>query len=1022
MRRLAALAVRFRVTFLMIYIGVLGVGAYFGSQLKLDMYPDITYPAITVITSYTGASPEDIEQLVTRPIEEACAAVENVEHVNSESRDGASLVFIEFAWGTDLDQAEVDLRRNMDFTRELLPADATEPILFAFDPSMQPILFYGISGPYNQAQLREISEREIEPRLERAVGVASVDTIGGLEREIMVEVLPDRLAAAGIPVNQLIGALRAENAQIPGGAVRHADRELGIQIQGGYETVDEIRETVVGMAGRVPLRARDLTNVRDTVAEQTRIIRADGRPAVMLMVRKQSGANTVQAVEAVEELLPELYEKLPAGVELQKIFSQGDFIAESLGNLGSTGLLAIAMAVVVLLVFLRSVRASIIVGMAIPVSVVVTFTVMYAVDVTLNIISMAGLALAVGMLVDNSIVVLENIYRHLEAGEDGDRAAVRGAGEVSTAIFGSTLTTIAVFLPVLFVPGIAGAMFRDMALTICISLGASFLVAITLIPMASATIIRRRERRREPRVSAFYGVVQGAVMRNRGTRAAFFLAALALAAASVLAILFLVGTEFFPKEDRGMAIFRVKAQVGSSVEHLDELVGPVEERILESVPELEVMSVDLGRDEGFAAMFSEGQHVGLVRLRLVPLDQRERSQEEIEEQIREMMDEVPGMEGKVFQPFNPMGESDITVEIVGHDIETARRVGSEIKKIIQEMEGAEDVVFGLEEPRPEYGLVFDRELMSRLGLTVAEVSSAVSAFFQGTIASIFREEGEDHDIRVRAPRSYREEPDNLEDMVVVSPLAGAVPLRSIASVEEFAGPVKITRQDQRRAFAIDANSVSDDLQGLITKIEERLDEYDWPEGFRYQIGGSAEDFIESFQYLTIAFLIAMVLVYMVMASLFESFRTPFVITLTIPLGITGVGLSLLITDTVLSIVALIGVVILVGIMVNNSIVLVDHANQMCARGMSRLEALAIAGRHRVRPILMTTLTTSLAMVPLALEIGSGAESWSPLARVVIGGLLTAMVITLLIVPVIYHWLGGGGAARTGRERVEDENW
>ncbi len=1022
MRRLAALSVRFRVTFLMIYIGVLGAGAYFGSRLKLEMWPDITYPAITVITTYTGASPEDIEQLVTRPIEEACAAVENVEQINSESRDGASMIMVEFEWGTDLDQAETDLRRNIDFTRELLPSDANEPILFAFDPSMQPVLFYGVSGPYDQAELREISEREIEPRLERAVGVASAETLGGLEREILVEVLPDRLAAAGISVNQLIGALRAENAQIPAGAVRHADRELNIHTQGGYETVEEIRETVVGMAGRVPMRARDLAQVRDTVAEQTRIIRADMRPAIMLMVRKQSGANTVQTVQAVEQSLPELKEKLPAGIDLQKIFSQGDFITESLGNLGSTGLLAIAMAVVVLLLFLGSVRASIIIGMAIPVSVVVAFTVMYAVDVTLNIISMAGLALAVGMLVDNSIVVLENIYRHLESGEEGDRAAVRGAGEVVNAIFGSTLTTMAVFLPVLFVPGIAGAMFRDMALTICISLGASFLVAVTLIPMAAATLIRRRDRRREPRISAFYGALQGAVMRNRGTRAAFFLAALSLAAASVLAIVFVVGTEFFPEEDRGMALFRLKSQVGSSVEHLDRLVRPAEKEIFENVPETEVLAVDLGMDEGFAAMFSEGKHSGLFRMRLTPLAERQRSQQEIEEQVRRILDEIPGLEGKVFQPFSPMGESDITVEIVGHEIETARRVGSEIKKIIQEMEGAEDVVFGLVEPKPEYRVVYDRELMSRLGLSVADVSSTVSAFFQGTIATVFREEGQEHNIRVRAPRSYREDPRNLSDMVVASPIAGAVPLRSIADLEEVAGPVEITRQDQRRVFAIDANSVSDDLQGLISKIEKRLDEYDWPEGFRYQIGGSAEDFIESFQYLTIAFLIAMVLVYMVMASLFESFRTPFVITLTIPLGITGVGLSLLITNTVLSIVALIGVVILVGIMVNNSIVLVDHTNQMCARGMSRLEALAIAGRHRVRPILMTTLTTSLAMVPLALEIGSGAESWSPLARVVIGGLLTATVITLLVVPIIYHWLGGGGAARTAREQVEDENW
>ncbi|HUT78664.1 MAG TPA: efflux RND transporter permease subunit, partial [Polyangia bacterium] len=398
MRHLAELAVRFRVTFLMIYIGVVGAGIYFGTRLKLEMWPDITFPMVSVITSYTGASPADIEELLTRPIEEACAAVEGVKHVNSESRDSASVLFIEFEWGTDLDKAQTDIRRNLDFVRELLPADATEPLIFAFDPSMQPVMFFSVSGPYDAARLRQISKRDIEPRLERVEGVASADTLGGLEREILVEVLPDRLAAAGLPVSQIIGALRMENVKIPGGAVFHGDREMGIVTRGEFATVDEIRETVVGVAGGVPQRLRDVAEVRDTVAEQTRIIRANERSAIMLMVRKQSGANTVQTVQGIEGALPGLTEKLPEGVELAKIFSQADFITDSLGNLGTTGVLAICMAVLVLLAFLRSFKASLIVGLAIPASLVVAFAAMYAGGITLNIISMAGLALAVGML------------------------------------------------------------------------------------------------------------------------------------------------------------------------------------------------------------------------------------------------------------------------------------------------------------------------------------------------------------------------------------------------------------------------------------------------------------------------------------------------------------------------------------------------------------------------------------------------------------------------------------------------
>jgi len=1019
MRRLAELAVHFRVTFLMIYIGTIGAGSYFGSRLKLEMWPDITYPLVAVISSYTGASPEDMEQLLTRPIEEACAAVAGVKRVNSESRDGASLLFIEFDWGTDLDKAQSDIRRNLDFIREFLPADATEPLIFAFDPSMQPVMFFSVSGPYDAARLREISRREVEPRLERVEGVASADTLGGLQREILVEVLPERLAAAGISVSQVVGTLRMENVKIPGGVVAHGDRELGIVTRGEFAAVDEIRETVVGVAGGVPVRLRDVAEVRDTVAEQTRIIRANERSAIMLMVRKQSGANTVQTVRGIEAVLPGLLESLPEGVGLSKIFSQADFITESLGNLGTTGLLAICMAVLVLLLFLRSLRAALIVGAAIPASLVVAFSVMYAGDVTLNIISMAGLALAVGMLVDNSIVVLESIFRHTELGKDPGRAAIDGAAEVATAIFGSTLTTVAVFVPVLFVSGIAGAMFRDMALTICISLGASFLVAITLIPLAASTFIRRGRAAGEGLLVRAYSGLQDRAIRSRPRRVAVFLGAwVALGGSGVL--ISLAGVDFFPKDDQGMIMVQVKAQQGSTVEHLDRLVRPIERAILEEVPEVELLTVELGADEGFAAMFSEGRHTGLLRLRLVPLARRDRRQHEIEDQLRDLLSRFPGLDAKPFQPFSPMGAADVTVSIIGHDLDTARRVGNEVKRLIEEVEGAKDVSFGLDEERPEYRVIYDRGRMSRLGLTAAEVSGTVSSFFQGTVATLFRETGEEHTIRVRAPRAFREDPRNLGDLLVRSPIAGAVTLRSVAEVQERAGPVKITRENQQRVNTIDVNSGTRDLAAFIGGIDRVLAAYPWPEGFSYRIGGAAEDFQESFQSLAIALMIAVLLVYMVMASVFESLRTPFVIIFTVPLGMTGVGIVLYLTGTVLSVVALIGVVILVGVVVNNSIVLVDYANQHRASGLERIEAIRVAARSRVRPILMTTLTTSLAMVPLALEIGSGAESWSPLARVVIGGLLTATLITLFVVPVIYVWLGGdGGVARVrGDSRID----
>jgi HAE1 family hydrophobic/amphiphilic exporter-1 len=1015
MGKLASLAVRFRVTFLMIYILVVGAGLFFLGGLKLDMYPDITFPVIGVVTTYTGAAPEDIEQLITRTVEEACASVEGVKHINSDSTAGASLVFVEFEWGTDIDQAEIDIRRNLDFYREILPVDAQEPISFPFDPSMQPILFFGVSGPYDQARLREISTREIEPYLERVVGVASAETLGGLEREIHVEVLPQRLAAAGISVNQVVGALRMENVDIPGGEVVHGLRELSIQPHGSFREVEEIRDIIVGVAGGVPIRLRDVARVRDTVAEETRIIRANQRQAIMLMVRKQSGANTVQTVAAVENILPDLEQRLPTGIRLQPIFNQADFINLALGNLSTTGLLAILMAVVVLLFFLRSPRAALIVGLAMPTSILVTFTVMYAIDLTLNVISMAGLALAVGMLVDNSIVVLENIYRHMELGKSAARASVDGAQEVARAIFGSTLTTIAVFLPILFVPGLAGAMFRDMAMTICISLGASFAVAITLIPLAASVFIKKGQKAEISTLANGYAAMQRVSLRWRALTVITAVLALFGSVGFIVWNYMRGNSEFLPKEDSGIALFSIQTQVGSSVEHLDRLGAVAEKLVAENVPEVELLAIDIGVGEGFAAMFSEGKHAGLMRVRLVPLDQRERRQWQIEDQIRKLLSAIPGLEAKVFQPFMMSSdEGDLVIKIRGHDIATARRVGREVKSLIEGIDGAKDVSFSLEAARPELHVIYDRPRMSRLGLTSAEVTSSVSAFFQGTIATIFREDGRDYNVRVRAPLEFRHDPDNLEDMIVVSPIAGPVVLRSVARLEEQAGPVKITREDQRRVVTVSANSLPGKLGGLTAAAEERLEAYRWPEGFDYKIGGAAEDMQESFMYLGLAVIASMLLVYMVMASLFESLLTPFVIGFTIPLGMIGVGLALFVTGTALSITAAIGLVVLVGIVVNNSIMLVDYTNQLCAGGMERLEAVALAGRQRVRPILMTTMTTVLAMFPMALEIGTGAESWSPLARVIIGGLLGAMLITLFVVPVIYMKLGGGGAASAER--------
>jgi hydrophobic/amphiphilic exporter-1 (mainly G- bacteria), HAE1 family len=997
---LPGLAVKRRVTFLMIFILVLGFGLFSLARLKLDMWPDITFPMVVVITQYEGAAPEDIEELVTRPVEEACAAVEGVKEVTSESKSGASVVFVEFNWGTDIDQAEIDIRKNLDMYRDYMPADAKEPLTFAFDPSLEPIMFFGVSGPYDQGKLRDICEREVKPRLERLAGVASAETAGGLKREIQVRVLPDRMAAAGVAVAQVIGALRRENMQIPAGKVTEGARELPIQTLGTFRTVEEIRDVIVGVAGAVPIRLRDVAEVVDTVQERNQIIRVNGHSGIMLMVRKQSGANTVQTAAAIHAAMPEIESHLSKGVKLNLIYNQAEFIRNSLGNLSTSGLMAVGFTMIVLFVFLRSFTAAIIVGISIPASVVVSFAAMDQAGLTLNIISLAGLALAVGMLVDNSIVVLEAIYRHMAQGKPAARAAIDGTAEVGTAVSASTLTTVAVFAPVLFVPGLAGAMFKDMAATICISLSASLLVALTFIPLGVAMFVRKLPV--DPGTGLLartYAAMQRVTLRYRKTSFALAWVALAIGVALVV----VGGTDFFPKEDHGMMFTQIKAQVGSSVEATDAIMRKVEQAIDETVPERQVVTSQSGEGEGFTAMFSEGSHAGFARIKLAPLSERKRRQKDIEEALRKRLAAIPGIESTMMEPFSFSGGDDVSVEIFGHDLEVARRVGMEIKRLLKQVEGAKDVKFSMEEAKPELQVTYDRERMSQLGLATADVSSAVSAFFQGTVATVFREGGNDYDILVRAPRSFRESQKNLGDLLVVSPVAGDVPLRSIAKVTERAGPVKITRKDQQRMVSVGVTSAGGDLGGLIKRIDKKLEAYPWPEDFRFRVAGTAQDFQESFLYLGFALLAAMALVYMVMAAQYESFMTPFIIFFTVPLGMTGVGIALAATGTPLSVTALIGVVILVGVVVNNSIVLVDYANQLRERGMDRVEAVAEAGRVRLRPILMTTLTTVLGMLPMAFEIGEGSEAWSPLARVTIGGLTTATLITLLIVPNIYIW-------------------
>ena len=1010
---LSSLSIKRSITFAMIYVFVIGFGLFGLYRLRIDLYPDISFPVIAIITTYTGVAPTDMETLITKPIEEAVASVENIKHIRSMSKLGASLVLAEFEWGIDLDKSEKDIRNNVDFIREFLPDEATEPLIVAFDPQKMPILFMSLSGPMGPAELRELGKRKIKPAFERIVGVASADTAGGLKRQIQVQIDPARLHAQGLSVDTIVSTLRRENLQVPGGKLDEGETEFSVRTLSEYTSVEQIADTVIGYRKETPIYIKNVARVTDTYEEPTRVIRSNRKPGVLLIVSKNSKANTVQVADRVMDEVPEILRRLPEGVKIGVIFNQADFIKRSIRNLSFTAIQAFFLAGLVLLFFLHNIRASIIVALSIPISIVVTFGVLDLAKLTLNMMSMAGLALAVGLLVDNSIVVLENIFRHFREGGNLLDSADRGTAEVATAIIASALTTISVFFPVLFVPGIAGVLFNDMALTICFSLFCALLVSLTLIPLLSSKFLRiggeGRHKFSEKISNGLDSRLQNLIRGYSRTlnwclnhrKITLTIAFISLAGS--LALVPKVGMDFFPKMDESHFEIQLERAPGTSLKSTEMTFRHIEDIIHETVPELKNQSTDIGVGEAFGA-FGKGSYAGDIHVNLVDMGKRKRKQMEIESALRKKMEQIPGITFSITRGHFLGEEGDLIIYLYGENLDAGRILSEKMKEATNDVPGAVDVTTSLEAGRPELQIILDRDRISALGLSAFQVANAISTYIKGTRASLFRDRDEEYDILVQLDPRYRESTKILKDLFVTNPRGDQIPLSSIAEIRRGLSPSSILRRDQQRVVNISVSVHGRNLGDVTRDVEEQLEKIEIPPDFSYEFGGSAQDMRTSFKWLGVAFCAAALIVYMVMASLYESFMAPFIIFLTIPLAVVGVIVILLLTGTPLSVVAFIGVIMLAGIVVNNSIVLVDYINRLRARGYSIREAVMEGGRTRLRPILMTALTTILALSPLALGLGSGGEAWSPMARSVIGGLAASTFLTLLVIPVIYTYL------------------
>ncbi|NIM91876.1 MAG: MMPL family transporter [Candidatus Aminicenantes bacterium] len=995
---------------------VLGFLAF--TKLGLDFFPDLEFPTVSVVTTYSGASSEDIENTITRPLEQIINTINRVKRVDSMTLEGASVIMTEFEWGTNLDFAAQDIRDQIGLYRNFLPEEASDPLVVKFDLGQMPIIFGGITANRPTYELKELIEDEVAPRLERIDGVASAQVFSMDIREILVDIDKAALESLNISLDQVLFALRMENLNLPAGRIVERHSEFLLRTLGEFKTLEDIRSTIIGstQTGQ-PVYLGDVAEVRDAMKDTRFVARIQGEKGIFYFISKRSGANTVITARAVNKELEKIKATLPPDITFFPFMDQSEMIQRVTRRTGNNALVGGVLAIFFILVFLRNWRPTVTIALAIPLSVITTFIALYLAGYTLNLLTLGGLALGIGMLVDNAVVVIENIFRHMEEGKGREESAKRGASEVGMAITASTLTTIAVFFPMVFARGLTGRMTRGLALSIAFALVASLFVALTVVPMVASLLFKannnqgnqakKKMTRQFDKARSFYRRILHGALKRRWLVLGGTLGLLIIS----FAIVPFLGTEFMPAMDREMLILSVKMPVGTSLEETDRVVKIVE-RQLAAAPGVETVSAQAGSQAeqnpaDMAGGFSTtGSHEGLVWVGLVRKKERDLSDQEILEEIRGKLPKLKDakIEAIDFGAAMAGGESaPIEIKIFGKDINVLGDVADSIVDRIQGVEGLRDVTHSLAEGKPEYHISIDREKASRMGLQVNQVANAVQTASLGKVVTRYREGNEEFDIRVRFKEKFRDSLDDIKSIPIMTPFNNMVSLEQVASIEKGEGPIRINRENQARVVNVTANISGRDLGSVVRDIKKRIDQVEkgLPSGYFIEFGGQYEQMQEAFIIMAGAFALATLLVYMIMASQFESFKHPFVIMFTIPLAIVGVILALLISGQPVSLPALIGFIMLGGIAVNNGIVMVDYVNQLKRRGIEKREALLQACTVRLRPVLITAFTTILGMLPMALSVSEGAEMRAPMAIAVIGGLTATTFLTLFVIPIIY---------------------
>lgn len=1020
----------------LIFTGIVLIGLMFYRQLPVDLLPDIDINIISVMTSYAGAGADDVEANVTRPLESLLNTTESLKEITSQSRDGMSVIMMEFDYGVNTDNIMNDIRDKIDMGSRMLPDGAEKPMIFKFSMDMIPVVILSATAEESANALYKILDDQIANPLNRIPGVGTVSISGAPQREVQVNVYPDKLEAYQLSLEQIAQVIAAENVNVPAGNFDIGSQTYMLRLEGEFGESRQLNDVIVGNNQGKPIYLRDVATVKDTVQTRVQENYTNGRRSASILVQKQSGANTVAIARAVNAQLPQLQKNLPPDIRIETVLDTSEHVNTSINSLLETILLALIIVGIVVFIFLGRWRATVIIMITIPISLISAFIYLYLTGNTINIISLSALSITVSLVVDDAIVVLENITTHIQRGSRPRQAAVYGTEEVSLSVIASTLTVVAVFLPMTMVGGFAGIMFKQLGWLVSIIVSLSTVIALSLTPMMCANMLGTDKETKEGKFDKWYikNILSWLNKLDEGyARLVNFVSRKRWKTVGVVVLIFIASivisvvtlkTEFMPSSDNNQITMTVEMPTGTRMELARETGARIVDMVREGYPEIEIISLTVGQadeDNTFASMQDNGSNIMTYNIRLTEAKNRNKSIFQIADEIRSDLSEMPELhryQVTAGSGADMTGGNLVDVEIYGYDLITTDRIAAELQRKLSEVEGLRDVQISRQDYRMEYQIRFDREKLSLNGLNMSTAANAVRNRINGLVMSQFREDGDEYDIRVRYDEQYRQSIEDIENILIYNSMGMGVRVRDLGEVFESSSLPQIDRKNRERIVTVSGSIYQRALSDVVEDVQKVLDSTEIPSEIGIHIGGTYEDQQESFAELGMLLMVVTLLVYIILATQFESLTYPFIIILTVPFAFTGSLLLMALTGTPLGIMGYVGIIMLVGIVVKNGIVLIDYINLNRERGMSIITAVVHGGRSRLRPVLMTVLTSIFGMIPLAVGTGQGSEMWQSLGVAIIGGMTFSTIITLVLVPALYSIFGGNGVRRKRRKHRE----